>query len=48
MKSCCSWNTLLHVPANVASYVPSDQPGREGVLYTTSGNGPREVWFVRQ
>ena len=27
MKSCCSWNTLLHVPANVASYVPSSIDG---------------------
>lgn len=38
----------IAIDENVASYVPSDEPGREGVLYATSGNGPHEVWFVRQ
>lgn len=38
----------IAIDENVASYVPSDQPGREGVLYATSGHGPHEVWFVRQ
>jgi hypothetical protein len=38
----------IAIDHDVASYVPSDQPGREGVLYATSGDGPHEVWFVRQ
>jgi hypothetical protein len=38
----------IAIDHDVASYVPSEQPGREGVLYATSGDGPHEVWFVRQ
>jgi hypothetical protein len=38
----------IAIDDDVASYVTSDAPGREGVLYATSGTAPHEVWFVRQ